>query len=105
MLRQDATSASGDRQWGAHQDSSSRFLLCHRGSEGRRTQDGTEKTGWDTRLALSRKGHSDDCEVAPGAAVVMDRRDVDTVASQLVCALLSWPSALVFWADITSIPP
>lgn len=72
MLRQDATSASGDRQWGAHQDSSSRALLCHRGSEGRRTQDGTAKTGWDTRLSLSKKGHSGDCEAAPGAAVVMN---------------------------------
>lgn len=99
MLRQDATSASGDRQWGAHQHSSSRALLCHRGS------DGTAKTRWDTRLALSRKGHSGNCEAAPGSSVVMNRRDVDIIASQLVCILLSWPSALVFWADITSNPP
>lgn len=56
-------------------------------------------------LSLSKKGHSGDCEAAPGAAVVMNRRDVDAIASQLVCILLSWPSALVFWADIISMPP
>lgn len=56
MLRQDATSASGDRQWGAHQDSSSRAVLCHCGSEGRRTQDGSEdRMGRRTVSQLERR--------------------------------------------------
>lgn len=60
------------------------------------------KTGWDAGLSPSLKGN---CVAAPGAVAVVNGRDVDTVASQSVRFLLSWPSALVFWADITSTPP
>lgn len=54
-------SASGGRQWGAHQDSSSRAALCHRGGEGRegrRAQKGPRTGTGRSAGSQVRKGSS-----------------------------------------------
>lgn len=49
MLKRVATSSSGGRQWGAHQDSSSGAALCHRGGQGRERKRAQNKKGQGDR--------------------------------------------------------
>lgn len=58
MLRRAATSASGGRQLGAHQDSSSGAALCHQGGKGRegRREKGPRGPDGAVNRLLARKG-------------------------------------------------
>lgn len=95
-----ATSASGGRQWGAHQDSNSGAALCHRRSKGR--GGGRRKGPWGQDWAVDRlrgqKGTLWGLQAAPGTALWGSRKDWDssgptwagdTLSSGLTSVLLS----------------
>lgn len=60
-------SASGGRQWGAHQDSSSGAALCHRGGEGREGRRARRGPGARTARSAG-SGSAGEARGAPGCA-------------------------------------